>query len=64
MSGAMDPVGNYGKGVREVYRRLLLAGCDKVSLQLYEGARHELFNELCRDAFAADLCRFLESIVQ
>ncbi|MBP3605600.1 MAG: alpha/beta fold hydrolase [Clostridia bacterium] len=62
MSGDMDPVGNYGKGVTEVYRRLLLAGCSNVSMQLYEGARHELFNEINREEFAEDLCRFLESV--
>lgn len=62
MSGDRDPVGGFGKGVNEVYRRLLLAGCDKVTLKLYEGARHELFNETNRDEFAEDLCRFLESV--
>lgn len=62
MSGDQDPVGNFGKGVTEVYRRLLLAGCSNVSMQLYEGARHELFNEINREEFAEDLCRFLESV--
>ena len=62
MSGDKDPVGNFGKGVNEVYRRLLLAGCDKVTLKLYEGARHELFNETNREEFAEDLCKFLESV--
>ncbi len=64
MSGDKDPVGNFGKGVSEVYRRLLLAGCDKVTLKLYEGARHELFNETNREEFAEDLCRFLESVTE
>lgn len=63
MSGDQDPVGDFGKGVSEVYRRLLLAGCDKVTLKLYEGARHELFNETNREEFGEDLCRFLESVV-
>lgn len=64
MSGDQDPVGNFGKGVNEVYRRMLLAGCSKVSMKLYEGARHELFNELNRDEFAADLIRFLEEVTK
>ena len=62
MSGDKDPVGNFGKGTSEVYRRLLLAGCGNVTLKHYEGARHELFNETNREEFAEDLCRFLEGI--
>jgi alpha-beta hydrolase superfamily lysophospholipase len=64
MSGDRDPVGNFGKGVNEVYRRMLLAGCSKVSMKLYDGARHELFNEINRDEFAADLCGFLEEVTK
>jgi alpha-beta hydrolase superfamily lysophospholipase len=64
MSGDRDPVGNFGKGVNAVYRQMLLAGCSQVSLKLYEGARHELFNETNRDEFAEDLCRFLESVAK
>lgn len=64
ISGDCDPVGNFGKGVTEVYRRLLLAGCDSVTLKLYEGARHELFNETNREEFAEDLCRFIEGVIE
>lgn len=49
ISGDMDPVGNYGKGPEYVYRHLLMEGADEVSLKMYEGARHELFNETNRD---------------
>ena len=49
ISGDMDPVGNYGKGPEYVYRHLLMEGSDEVSLKMYEGARHELFNETNRD---------------
>lgn len=62
MSGDQDPVGDFGKGVNEVYRRLLLAGCNKVTMKLYEGARHELFNETNREQFVTDLCAFLEGV--
>lgn len=62
-SGDRDPVGNFGKGVKQVYRRLLLAGCDRVTLKLYEGARHELFNETNREEFAADLVSFIEGAI-
>ena len=59
VSGDMDPVGNFGKGVREVYNKLLASGCKDVTLKLYEGARHELFNELNRDEVFSDLLSFV-----
>ena len=49
ISGDADPVGNYGAGPTYVYKNLLLSGVTDVSLKLYEGARHELFNETNRE---------------
>lgn len=48
ISGAMDPVGNYGKGVLEVYQKLKEQGLHDVTLRLYPGDRHEILNELDR----------------
>lgn len=48
LSGAEDPVGGYGEGVREVYNGLLDAGAADVSIMLYEGMRHEPHNETGR----------------
>ncbi len=59
-AGDMDPVGNYGKGVRAVAERLEKEGCD-VTLKLYEGGRHEMHNEINRDEVFADLLAFLDS---
>lgn len=59
-SGDMDPVGSYGKGVRQVYDRLSRAGCERVALKLYEGGRHEMHNEINRDEVFGDIIRFLE----
>lgn len=47
-SGCDDPVGNYGRGVREVWRRLLEAGVRDLTLKLYPGMRHEILNEVER----------------
>lgn len=60
VSGDMDPVGAYGKGPRYVYKRLMLEGCNAVTLKLYEGARHELFNERGREQIFADLISWLD----
>ena len=62
-AGDMDPVGNYGKGVRAVYDRLLRAGCN-AQLQLYEGGRHEMHNEINADEVFADLIQYLEEILK
>ena len=59
MSGDADPVGDYGKGVKYVYKHLLVSGCTNLSLKLYEGARHELFNETCREECFLDILDFL-----
>ncbi len=61
VSGDADPVGNYGKGVSYVYKKLLTSGAEKVELKLYEGARHELFNETNADEIFLDLLKWLES---
>lgn len=64
MAGKDDPVGNYGKGVREVAQRLLEADCRYVSLRLYAGMRHELFHESRKAEIFADLyqwiCKYLQ----
>ncbi len=62
MSGDADPVGNYGKGPDYVYKHLLIAGASNVSLKLYAGARHELFNESNSDEFFSDLKNWLDGI--
>ena len=51
VSGKEDPVGNYGAGPTYVYKNLLLCGVTDVSLKLYDGARHELFNETNREEY-------------
>jgi len=60
-SGDKDPVGNNGKGVKEVYRRLAGAGC-RVTLKLYRGGRHEMHNEENADEVFADIIDFLSKI--
>lgn len=57
VAGSEDPVGGYGKGVVKVYDKLKAAGAD-VQIKLYEGYRHEILNEPCRDEVIADIKRF------
>ncbi len=62
MSGDCDPVGDFGKGVNYVYKQLLLAGGTNIRLKIYEGARHELFNEIGYEEVFADMLAFAERI--
>lgn len=45
VAGVEDPVGNYGKAVREVDEEYRKLGMEDVSCILYEGRRHEILNE-------------------
>lgn len=45
-SGDCDPVGNYGEGVKEVYRMLHKTSHSDVTIKLYPGGRHEMLNEI------------------
>ena len=57
VSGEEDPVGNYGKGVREVEAKLKKQG-KAVSCILYPGARHEILNDFTYESVRDDLLRF------
>lgn len=61
VAGDKDPVGDNGKGPREVYDRLVKAGLTDVTIKLYPDARHELHNELCREEYIADVLAWLEA---
>ena len=58
ISGADDPVGDYGHGVKKVYDRLKARGAD-VKFKLYSDCRHELLNEDCRDTVISDILKFI-----
>lgn len=61
VSGDRDPVGSMGRGVRRVARMFRNAGCRDVTVKLYPGGRHEMFNELNRQEVMEDLLAWLES---
>lgn len=59
ISGSEDPVGNYGRGVREVYDKLIKNGQKDVSLRLYENCRHEIHNDTCAEESKNDILEFI-----
>ena len=46
VAGEDDPVGAYGKGVKQVYNDLKKSGQKDISIKLYPGMRHEILNEI------------------
>jgi alpha-beta hydrolase superfamily lysophospholipase len=55
LSGAEDPVGDYGEGVRRLEALLAAAGMNNLTLKLYEGNRHEILNEADGTAVMQDM---------
>ena len=64
IAGEQDPVGDFGKGVRRVASRLIEAGTRDLTLRLYPGDRHEIFNEQDRETVFAELAGWLESRIR
>ena len=60
VAGDADPVGDYGKGVSLVHSWLEKAGVEDLILRLYPEMRHEILNELGREAVYTDLLLWLE----
>ncbi len=60
MSGEDDPVGAFGKGVRNVHREYAKAGIQDTELRLYEGKRHEILNETGREQVYEDCWRWMD----
>ena len=55
IAGGTDPVCDGGRGTHLLAAHYRKAGLDGITTVVYEGARHELLNETCRDAVTADL---------
>lgn len=64
LSGKMDPVGQYGKGVKEVHDRLALAGVKDLIIKLYSGCRHEILNETNRQTVYEDILKWINQRVE
>ena len=58
ISGSMDPIGQYGNGVRKAVMKYVDHGCD-VNIRIYRDARHELLFELNREEVMRDIYSFL-----
>ena len=62
ISGGLDPVGDYGAGVRKVAEMLMETGHTRVTTKIYPECRHELLNELNRDEVMNDIAAWIKEI--
>lgn len=60
IAGALDPVGDMGKGVERAVDQYRRAGVETVDLKLYEGMRHEILNEPGRAEVYADVADWID----
>lgn len=59
VSGEDDPVGHYGRDVKQVYQSFKDMGMENVQIKLYPKDRHEILNELDRKDVYDDLYRWI-----
>ena len=60
ISGEMDPVGDFGKGVKKAVNAFYQSGMENVECILYPEARHELTNEWNKEEVFQDVLEWLE----
>ena len=59
VSGAMDPVGGCGSGVKKVYNKFDAAVKEDITWKLYDNDRHEILNETDRDVVYHDILAWM-----
>lgn len=59
IAGDADPVGNYGKGVKQVYNNYKAYGKKDVTMFLYNDCRHEIHNDTCKEQMLDDIIKFI-----
>ncbi|WP_342559245.1 alpha/beta hydrolase [Metasolibacillus sp. FSL K6-0083] len=62
ISGSDDPVGNFGKGVFKVAKRMVEVGMENVTVHLFEEMRHEILNEKNKQHVHDVVLRWLKNV--
>lgn len=63
IAGGDDPVGAYGKGVKQAAEAFRKAGMQKVSLRIYPMCRHEILNEINKQEIYEDIVQWVNSLL-
>ena len=61
IAGGDDPVGSYGKGVRQCAEAFKKAGMTDVSVKIYPLGRHEILNEINKEEVYEDVAEWIEN---
>lgn len=61
MSGAKDPLSNYGEQIKQLYKVMQDLGYQDVQMKLYPECRHEILNELLKDEVYHDMLNFINA---
>lgn len=65
IAGAQDPVGNYSKGVNKLEKFYVKnVGVKRVTKFLYDGARHEILNETCKQQVYDDVVAWIDGVLK
>lgn len=62
ISGSHDPVGDFGKGVFKVAKRMTDVGMENVTVHLFEEMRHEILNETNKQHVHDAVLRWLKHV--
>lgn len=62
IAGEDDPLGENGKGIREVYERLSDAELCELSMKLYPKGRHEILNDVMKHEVYADILEWIHRV--
>ncbi len=62
LSGAKDPVGNFGKDVKKVYEDFKDIGMNNLDIIIYDDDRHEILNETDRETVYRDIEKWILTI--
>lgn len=60
--GSEDPVGTYGKTIKNLFNTYKKNGVKNVQIKAYEGDRHEIFNELDKETVENDVIAWIKSL--
>ena len=61
LAGEDDPIHRKGAGISAMIKKYKQVGLEEVRVEMYPGARHELFNELNKSQVIDDLVKWMET---
>lgn len=64
IAGGDDPVGTYGKGIRQTEAAFRKAGMTDVKVRIYPLCRHEILNEINKEEIFEDVGQWLQEKLQ